>query len=57
MITDFYIAHAEHVPGVDEPPENVSFKPFERSRQLAWFEKVMLFSNIRLAASSSTFLN
>jgi hypothetical protein len=41
----FYIAHAEHVPGVDEPPENVSFKPFERSRQLAWFEKVVLFSN------------
>jgi hypothetical protein len=53
----FYIAHAEHVPGVDEPPENVSFKPFERSRQLAWFEKVVLFSNIRLTSSSSTFLS
>ena len=57
MVRDFYIAHAEHVPGVDEPPENVSFKPFERSRQLAWFEKVVLFSNIRLTSSSSTFLS
>jgi len=57
MITDFYIVHAEHVPGVDEPPENVSFKPFERLRQLAWFEKVVFFSNIRLTSSSSTFLS
>ncbi len=53
----FYISQAEHVPGVDEPAEKVSFKPFKRLRQLAWFEKVMLFSNIRLTASSSTFLN
>ena len=56
MVRDFYISHAEHVPGVDEPAEKVSFKPFKRLRQLAWFEKVMLFSNIRLTASSSTFL-
>ena len=42
MVRDFYIAHEEHVPGVDEPPETVSIKPFKRSRQLAWFEKVIL---------------